>query len=62
MGNEEIVVQKVKQKKQSAKIVIIFSPDSNFEEEFLEFVEKILNWKENFEGKQKIEDKKDERK
>ncbi|MEM5831180.1 MAG: hypothetical protein QXO40_03180 [Candidatus Aenigmatarchaeota archaeon] len=62
MGNEEIVVQKVKQKKQSAKIVIIFSPDSNFEEEFLEFVEKILNWKENFEGKQKIEDKKNERK
>jgi len=39
-------------KEEKAKVIIKFEPTSNFKEEFLEFVEEVLNWskteKENF--------------
>lgn len=62
MNSRKEKTKKLSKKDKSPKVILEFIPNPNFEEEFLEFVEKILNREENPNEKQKIEDKKDERK
>ena len=44
---DERTIKKLKQKKKSPEVMIVFTPDPNFEERFLDFLEKILSWKGN---------------
>ncbi|MEO0118686.1 MAG: hypothetical protein ABIK66_06150 [candidate division WOR-3 bacterium] len=60
MNKEKI--KEFRQKKKSPEVILKFLPDPNFEKEFLDFVQKVLNWKENADEKQKVNNKKDERK
>jgi len=42
-------------KDEKPKVIIKFEPNPNFEEEFLEFVEEVLSWKENSNENKKAE-------
>ena len=42
-------------KDEKPKVIIKFEPNPNFEEEFLEFVEEVLSWKENSNKNEKAE-------
>jgi len=42
-------------KDEKPKVIIKFEPNPNFEEEFLEFVEEVLSWKENSNENEKAE-------
>jgi len=45
MSKEEIIEQ-LKQKNKPSRVILEFMPNPNFDEEFLEFVEEVLSWKE----------------
>lgn len=45
--------EKIK-KKREPKIIIQYEPDSNFNEEFAEFVSEVLDWEEPKKNKKKL--------
>ena len=44
-----------KKTKKNPRIKIVFEPDSNFDKEFPEFIEEVLNWSKNKNEKSKNE-------